>query len=1103
MSPALLLSTPTLSRGRRLVAGVLAVALGAGASAAAAAPSYAGEPTAAVGQRAAAGSVIEAEDGVLTGVTRQTEHAGYTGTGFVGGFGATGQGVAVTAAVPAAGTYDLFVRYANGGPNRTLTLTVNGAPRQVTLPGSGAWNSYGVVWASVDLAAGANTLDLTRTAADSGQLNVDSFRVAPRVGTRYEAEDAALSGGAALASDHAGFTGTGFVGGIQAAGATAAFTVTATEAGNHPATLRYGAGPNPFNGPKRVTIDVNGAQQSVFLPGFSSWKTWGDYALDLPLVAGTNQVSVRYQPGDDGNVNLDHLDVGQPAPPVCDNVVEPDDTFAGTSLDRCRWTTVLNDDPAARRVADGVLAIDALPGDLSGGVTNARNVVLQPAPAGGRWMAETDVSLDGTDDYLQGGLVLWGNAANFGKVTVIRTPADGWKVELGRVTAGTLAYTGSATLPAGAQTDVRLRLWVADGRLRAAYSLDQGTSWTVVGAGYAVDGISDPLVGVAAFNGTGGETARFGSFALGEPVLVAPAVDVTPASAATGQTTTVTVAVTGPGATPTGEVTLRDGSDVVGTAALADGATTFTVGPYAAAGERTLTASYAGDTAFAAASGTGALTVTAAPVASTTTVVADPGSIETGRTSTVRVTVAAAGSTPTGEVTLRDGDQVVGSSSLSGGVATFQVGPYATVGTRTLTATYAGSGAVTGSTGTGSLVVTPAPVASTTTVAASPGSVRTGQASTVTVTVSAQGTTPAGEVTLRDGDQLVGTAPLTAGTATFQVGPYAAAGTRTLTATYAGSGSVTGSTGSGTLTVTPAPLASTTTVTVDPGSVTVGQGATLAITVAAPGTTPGGRVTVREGERELGTVDLVDGAATLEVGVSTAEGTRTFTATYLGSATVDGSSGTVVLTVTPAPVAPVASTVAVAGPASVETGRTASMRVTVTADGATPSGRVDLTDGVTTWAGDLVDGTAVVPVGPWATAGTRTLTASYAGDARVLAGTGSTTLAVRAVVVPPAPKPAVRVVGGKVDAAAKRRTGTVRMACTPAGAVCRGTVVLRAGGTVLGRGTFAVAGGRTVAVRVTLNGRARRALAAQPRTRARLTVVMAGRGSVARVTLVR
>jgi hypothetical protein len=1294
--------SPRRSRIRRLFAGGLALAVGVGLAAGVTTSAYADEPAPSVERRAAAGTVYEAEDQTLTGVTRQTEHSGFTGTGFVGGFGNTGNSVRATIPADTAGAHDLFVRYANGnGSNRTLNLTVNGTPRQITLPSHGQWNTWGFVHAPIDLVAGSNTVELSKTATDSGQLNIDHLRVAPVVGTRYEAESGVFTGSARRASDHAGYTGTGFVGGVQSVGAGSTLTVNATQAGNHPATLRYANGPNPFEGTKTVTVDVNGTTQQVRLPGRMSWKDWDDVSLDLPLVAGPNQVAVRFGDGDTGNVNLDHLDVGPPAPPTCAPAVDPDDDFSGSALDRCRWAAVLNEDTTAYRVANGALQVDAKSGDLAGGITNAKNVVLQHAPTG-NWMSETALSVDGSDDYLQAGLVVWGSSANFGKVTVIRTPTEGWKVELGRVTNRQLAHIDSGTLPGGAQTDIRLRLWTIAEVLRASYSLDDGATWTVVDGSLPVAGISTPLLGVAAFNGTGAETARFDSFAVGSPVLASPTVTVqsAPSTVEPGQPSVVTVNVTATGTDPSGEVTLRDGDEVVGTKALVDGSATFNVGPYDTTGTRSLTATYAGDTAVAPGSGTGTLTVASdpEPVASTVTVSAAPASVQTGQTSTVTVTVAADGTTPTGDVVLTDnGTQVGNPVALANGTATFTVGPYTAAGTRDLAATYAGSATVTGSTGSGSLTVTPAPVASSVTVSAAPASVQTGQTSTVTVRVTATGTTPTGTVVLTDNGTQVGTpVALSNGTATFTVGPYTAAGTRQLSATYAGSATVTGSTGSGSLTVTPAPVASTVTVSAAPASVQTGQTSTVTVRVTATGTTPTGTVVLRDNGTQVGNpVALSNGTATFTVGPYAAAGTRTLTASYAGSATVTSGNGSGSLAVTQAPVAstvtvsaapasvqtgqtstvtvrvtatgttptgdvvlrdngtqvgtatsladgtatftvgpyaaagtrtltasyagsatvtagngsgsltvtapdpePVAATVTVAAnPGTVLTGQGATVVVTVaadgatptgtvaltddgtpvgdpvelhdgtatftvgpyaaagtrelvatyagsatvaagtgtgslvvtapepeplaatvsvtadpgavlvggrtdvtvevTADGATPTGRVVLSDGVEReWVGTLVDGTVVFRVGPWSAAGTRTLTATYAGDDVVAAGTGTTTVTVR-----PQPRPVVRVATKVVDATANRRHGVVEVTCAPVGVRCVGTVRLVAGGKVLGTAKLAVAGGRTATLRVALNARARKALAKRPRTAAQLVVTMPGSRSTFGVTL--
>jgi alpha-glucosidase (family GH31 glycosyl hydrolase) len=130
------------------------------------------------------GTLCEAEQAQLTaGVTVASDHTGFTGTGFAAGFEQTGAGLTATVAgVPAAGSYTLGVRYANAAGSdgqttqRTLSASVNGAaPVTLTLPVSGSWDTWKVADLTVPLKAGANTVQISRTSADSGRVNVDSL----------------------------------------------------------------------------------------------------------------------------------------------------------------------------------------------------------------------------------------------------------------------------------------------------------------------------------------------------------------------------------------------------------------------------------------------------------------------------------------------------------------------------------------------------------------------------------------------------------------------------------------------------------------------------------------------------------------------------------------------------------------------------------------------------------------------------------------------------------------------------------------------------------------------------------------------------------------
>ncbi|MGH3648912.1 MAG: CBM35 domain-containing protein, partial [Micromonosporaceae bacterium] len=102
-------------------------------------------------------SRYEAEDGVCDG-TVDSDHAGFSGTGFCNTTNVTGSYVEWTVTAASAGTYRLTFRFANGTTaNRPMGLTVNGAGAgAVDFPGTGAWTSWQTVTTTVTLAAGTH-----------------------------------------------------------------------------------------------------------------------------------------------------------------------------------------------------------------------------------------------------------------------------------------------------------------------------------------------------------------------------------------------------------------------------------------------------------------------------------------------------------------------------------------------------------------------------------------------------------------------------------------------------------------------------------------------------------------------------------------------------------------------------------------------------------------------------------------------------------------------------------------------------------------------------------------------------------------------------------
>ncbi|WP_165822482.1 CBM35 domain-containing protein [Paenibacillus montanisoli] len=274
-------------------------------------------------QDPAPGTVYEAEDGTLDGGTSvNTDHAGYSGTGFVDHFSDQGASVTFTVNAAMAGERDVTLRYANGNPASSLTIYVNGTKfRQTLLPGLADWDAWGFITDSLHLKAGENTITYKYDSGDAAHVNLDYVSVArapepntqdPAPGTKYEAEEAALDGGTSVNTDHAGYSGTGFVDHFSDQGASVTFTVNAAMAGERDVTLRYANG-NPASS---LSIYVNGKKfRQTPLPGLADWDAWGFITESLHLAAGENTITYKYDSGDGAHVNLDYISVARAPEP--------------------------------------------------------------------------------------------------------------------------------------------------------------------------------------------------------------------------------------------------------------------------------------------------------------------------------------------------------------------------------------------------------------------------------------------------------------------------------------------------------------------------------------------------------------------------------------------------------------------------------------------------------------------------------------------------------------------------------------------------------------------------------------------------------------------
>jgi hypothetical protein len=129
--------------------------------------------------------------------------------------------------------------------------------------------------------------------------------------TAYEAENATISQGT-IASNHTGFSGTGFVDYTNVSGGYVEFTVTATTAGPVGLQFTYANG-SAANRPMTITVNGNPvAIDAPFAPA-TNWDTWPTLLVTGTFTAGTNKVRATATTAM-GGPNLDSLHILPPPP---------------------------------------------------------------------------------------------------------------------------------------------------------------------------------------------------------------------------------------------------------------------------------------------------------------------------------------------------------------------------------------------------------------------------------------------------------------------------------------------------------------------------------------------------------------------------------------------------------------------------------------------------------------------------------------------------------------------------------------------------------------------------------------------------------------------
>jgi uncharacterized repeat protein (TIGR03803 family) len=154
------------------------------------------------------------------------------------------------------------------------------------------------------------------------------------------------------------------------------------------------------------------------------------------------------------------------------------------------------------------------------------------------------------------------------------------------------------------------------------------------------------------------------------------------------ESVTISVAVSGGGATPTGSVIFREGTNVLRSLTLTNGTASFAMAFAKAGNDALLVASYSGDPTYKPAN-SNVLKQVVRRYTTTTVLGSSLNPSTYGQSVTLTATVSSSGPTPTGNVTFKSRNSWLGSAPLNGGVATTTVSNLS-AGSSTITASYGG-----------------------------------------------------------------------------------------------------------------------------------------------------------------------------------------------------------------------------------------------------------------------------------------------------------------------------------------------------------------------------------------------------------------------------
>ncbi|QST00336.1 DUF5110 domain-containing protein [Pontibacillus sp. ALD_SL1] len=146
--------------------------------------------------------------------------------------------------------------------------------------------------------------------ADLTPHDTSMVKVVPRsVNKKYETEVASYQHGAFFNNEQQGFNSFGYIENMDQPDASVTVAITVPSTGDYTLNFRYANGSDT---PSVKTLAVNEQSQPVTFGSTNDWGTWKGKQVSVQLEEGENLISLKNSEGDEGELQLDYIELIHP-----------------------------------------------------------------------------------------------------------------------------------------------------------------------------------------------------------------------------------------------------------------------------------------------------------------------------------------------------------------------------------------------------------------------------------------------------------------------------------------------------------------------------------------------------------------------------------------------------------------------------------------------------------------------------------------------------------------------------------------------------------------------------------------------------------------------